>query len=478
MVSDDLIVSGGGSVIVASDDLLARIDKVSKLGGAFRSAAHELGVLLASGHSSMGQVPAAGREAREQLESAIALSHATANRAALAYGGLRTCLEAYAATEAAVERANRGLIGQFAWVLGRVTPLVLVPIAMGLAVDEAILQGVFHLTPKQQANAARALLRGHNAPMTNPATVRALKEVMMATDDFGEGLIGVPPSLPRVLGDQGLGLLGVPSSAATVAAIGGAVGLLRETDVAVRRSGAEATVAPVDGIRDRAGRIPVVTEHGNQAQVRIDRYSAPGKPDSFDVYIGGTASFALKTGQQPFDFTSDIVGVAQESPASARAVVQAMREAGVTPNSPVLLNGYSQGGLLASLIAASGDFNVKGVVTLGAPSGQVPIPDGVPVLALRHSEDIVPATGGDDRTLQAVVVQRSLFDDQPIPGGVAVPAHALRYYEQTAELVDHAQSDELRAVVAGIDTFGSDATAVTSARWQATRVQAGATSGP
>jgi hypothetical protein len=477
-VSDDLIVSGGGSVIVASDDVLARIEKVSKLGDAFRSAAHELGALLASGHSSNANIPAAGRDARRQLESAIALSHATTNRAALAHGALRTCLEVYGATEAAAERANRGLIAQFAWMFGRIAPLVLVPIGMGLAVDEDILQGIFHLTPKQQARAARAFLRGHNAPLTNSATVGALREAMMATDDFGAGLLGVPPLLSRAVGDQGLGLLGVPSSAAVVAAVGGAFGFLRETDVAVRRSTAEARVAPVAGIRDRAERIPVVTEHGNHAQIRIDRYSTPGKPDSFDVYIGGTASFALKTGQQPFDFTSDIVGVAQESPASARAVVQAMRDAGVTPHSPVMLNGYSQGGLLASLVAASGDFNVKGVVTLGAPSGQVPVPDGVPVLALRHSEDIVPATGGDDRTLQAVVVQRSLFDDQPIPGGIAVPAHALRYYEQTAGLVDHAQSDELRAVVARIDAFGSDATAVTSTRWQATRVPVGATSGP
>jgi hypothetical protein len=477
-VSDDLIVSGGGSVVVASDHVLARIEKVAKLGETFRSAAHELGALLASGNPSNQEISAADREARSQVEFAIVLSHTTSNRAALAYGALRICLEVYGATEAAVERMNRGLIGQFAWALGRITPLLLVPIAAGVAVDEAILQGIFHLSPRQQAKAAQAFLRGHNSLLTNPDTVRALREVMMATDDFGEGLIGVPPLLARTLGDQGLGFLGVPSSAATVAGIGGALGFLKESGVAVRPAGAEAAVTPAAGIRDRAERIPVVTENGNHAQIRIDRYSTPGKPDSFDVYIGGTASFALKTGQQPFDFTSDIVGVAQESPASARAVAQAMRDAGITPDSPVVLNGYSQGGLLASLVAASGDFSVKGVVTFGAPSGQVPIPEGIPVLALRHTEDIVPATGGDDRTHQAVVVQRSLFDHQPIPAGAAVPGHALGYYEQTAGLVDDAQSDELRRMVAHIDSFGSDATSVTSTRWQATRVPVGATSGP
>src|ERR1019366_2248894 len=100
----------------------------------------------------------------------------------------------------------------------------------------------------------------------------------------------------------------------------------------------------------------------NGEQIRIDRYVEAGKPDRFDVYIAGTVTFDPKTRSQPFDLTSDLNGVGGHPSASYRAVVSAMQQGGVTSQSPVVLNGYSQGGLLASQLAASGSFNVQGVV--------------------------------------------------------------------------------------------------------------------
>ena len=82
------------------------------------------------------------------------------------------------------------------------------------------------------------------------------------------------------------------------------------------------------------------------------------------------------------------------SAGSYRAVVQAMREAGIRPGEPVIEVGHSQGGLIAAQVAASGEFNSVATVTFGAPSGEVPVPDGVDTVAVEHSDDIVPGMGG------------------------------------------------------------------------------------
>jgi hypothetical protein len=134
-----------------------------------------------------------------------------------------------------------------------------------------------------------------------------------------------------------------------------------------------------------------------------------------------------------------------------------------------VLNGYSQGGLLASQIAASGQFNVHGVVTFGAPSAQVAIPASIPVLTVRNTEDLVPATSGYDTNPNAVVVERPVFATGPIPSDRAVPAHELNYYEETAAVVDQTHSSEVRDVLDPLNRFGTGADRVDSTLWLATR---------
>jgi hypothetical protein len=146
-----------------------------------------------------------------------------------------------------------------------------------------------------------------------------------------------------------------------------------------------------------------------------------------------------------------------------------MKAAGVTADSPVVLNGFSQGGLLASQVAASKAFNVHGVVTFGAPSGQVEIPTSIPVLTVRNAEDLVPATSGYDVNQHAVIVERPVFATGPVPSDWAVPAHQLSYYQQTAAVVDNAGSPEVRGVLDPLNSFGAGATRVDSTLWVATR---------
>jgi hypothetical protein len=472
-VSDDIIVSGGGSVVVASDAILARVEKVARLSEDFRAGSAELVGLVGTNRTAAitpSRMPAAAAEAGRRIEDAIALLSATSRRAEVLYLALQTCLTMYGEGERVAAQASRDLSAQFAWLLGRVAPLVIVPLAADLVVTSGLVGLITGVTPQQQAKALGEYLGRSNGILTNPLIVTALRDTVMDVDDFGEGFIGVPPGTAQLL--DRAGILGLPTSAAAIVAIANRFGLLEDSGVTVQRTSISALATPPQTLAERMARIPDTSSAGGDSRIRIDRYSTPGQPDSFDVYVAGTADFGLKAQGEPFDMTSNIVGEAQESPASYRAVLDAMQQAGVTSASPMMLTGYSQGGLVASLVAASGDYDVKGLVTFGSPSGQVPIPADVPTLTVRHAEDIVPATGGYDVNPQAVVVQRSLFDDQSIPPGDAVPAHDREYYAQTAALVDQAQSTEVRAKLDVLDSFGSGADGAQSTLWLAKRVPA------
>ena len=74
-----------------------------------------------------------------------------------------------------------------------------------------------------------------------------------------------------------------------------------------------------------------------------------------------------------------------------RAVLEAMRQAGVGPDDPVMLVGFSQGGIMAGHLAAyNNDFNWSAVVVSGAPVDGMPIPDHVHVVSVQHRGDVVP----------------------------------------------------------------------------------------
>lgn len=100
--------------------------------------------------------------------------------------------------------------------------------------------------------------------------------------------------------------------------------------------------------------------------------------------------------QAPNDFTSDVIALQQgDQTALAEAVKDAMRKAGVG-DSPVLLTGFSLGGITAGAIAAGndGEFNIQQVATAGAPIGRMDIPSTVHVTALESSQDAIPKLDG------------------------------------------------------------------------------------
>ncbi|HAS32525.1 MAG TPA: hypothetical protein DCS84_09540 [Microbacterium sp.] len=81
-----------------------------------------------------------------------------------------------------------------------------------------------------------------------------------------------------------------------------------------------------------------------------------------------------------------------------RAVLAAMERAGIGPNDPVMLVGFSQGGIMAGHLAAnrSDAFNFTNVLAYGAPIDGMDIPtrsktgDPVHVVSVQHEGDLVP----------------------------------------------------------------------------------------
>lgn len=78
-----------------------------------------------------------------------------------------------------------------------------------------------------------------------------------------------------------------------------------------------------------------------------------------------------------------------------RAVVEAMEQAGIRggpDGEPVMLVGFSQGGILAGHLAAnrSDAYNFEAIVVCGAPIDNMPIPGSTRVISVKHEGDPVP----------------------------------------------------------------------------------------
>ena len=459
--------------MVASDQILSQLDALGRLADNLLQTVGDLVVGLDrfDPSNSIGYgVPPAALEAHRIASTAVQVLLEAQHRAQRLGDTVRSCLTEYAQTEQAAIGLSHRVSENLAWFFGAGAGLFWVPVALDLVGGFLLGGAMTGRSPSQTVLLLQDFLKSHGRILTNPATVAAIRELASDADGIGEGYLLLPPPVAGEL--QASGTTGVSSSANTVVALGRDLGLFEKSGVTVRKTSSFEYGSPPTSLTARAESFPLPASDPNGEQIRIDRYVEAGKPDRFDVFIAGTVTFDPVTAKQPFDLASDLSGVGQQPSASYEAVVQAMKQAGITAHSPVVMNGYSQGGLVASMVAASGKYNVHGVVTFGAPSSQVHIPASVPVLSVRNTEDLVPATSGYDVNTNALIVERPAFANQPVPSDWAVPAHRLSYYQQTAAVVDQAKSSEVRTVLDPLNRFGRGATRVDSTLWLATRVPA------
>jgi hypothetical protein len=419
---------------------------------------------------------------------------------------LAAAAEGYGRAERLAELLTRYSGAGTAYLLGRLAPLLAalaVPILTGGAAAWLLGSVLSGTKPADAPGRLAGVVRRNPRLLTNPVLVQAVRVMVSSVDDAAAGAFGVPWPVTFPLGDEGIGMLGVGTSAAGVLGLARPFGLLRETAVSTapvqgrpvpaalssptRASPTRASPTPVPalgspgralppaGLADLVARIPPASRDG--PQVRIERYGPSTKP-AWVVYVGGTVEWDPRAGGEPWDLTSNVAAIADgdNRAGSYRAVVQAMQEAGVQPADPVVQVGHSQGGLIAAQVAASARFNTVAVASFGAPNGQVPVPDSVPMIRVEHSDDLVPALGGTARDTTAagsahLVVRREVYAMAEVPADQPVPAHSLRNYRDTAQLIDGSAEPRLvtfRSHLGGL--FGRDAGDVTM--WRATRTGA------
>lgn len=452
-------VAGGGTIAVETAGMLA---------AAHRLAATVQGLDGITARTAVCAGLAAGAARRARLDTALTLLRRARAQAESVGSGLQAASLRYGIVEHGVLEGERGLAALAAAVTG------------GLIRGGFIQFGPFGALAVAggAVGAAGALLvartlertaeTGRFAPQSDPVLLRSLALVLASLDDGVRGalLLEGPGDL---LGNDPAGPFGTERVGALLAAL-----LLHPAGgpITVTRTEREEVRAP-HRLVDLVDRIPDGHEPGGQ--IRIERYAGDGGT-RWIVAIGGTVTFARDSGDEPFDLASDVLGVAHRPSDSERAVLQAMADAGVQRDEPVLLVGHSQGALNAVRVAQDGGYAVGGVVQLGGPTGQITLPQDVPVLALEHDEDLVPVLGGTaaggDAGDRRLVVRRSLpdggFGVRTSPGTAVFPAHDLGAYRRTLETVEASDDARVAAFTRSIGPF-LDGSEGVSTRWRARR---------
>lgn len=115
--------------------------------------------------------------------------------------------------------------------------------------------------------------------------------------------------------------------------------------------------------------------------------------------IPGTEEWGPDAGDHPFDLTGNAAlagpgGTSAGTQATADAIAQLYADNGIPPGTPLMLNGHSQGGMVASSLAADERFaeqyNVTNVMTYGSPVDGFTPAEGVDQLNIQHGSDAVP----------------------------------------------------------------------------------------
>ncbi len=244
-------------------------------------------------------------------------------------------------------------------------------------------------------------------------------------------------------------------------------GALRPTAVALRPHGPPAAVAPARGTADLLGRAAPMAGGGSLSPGGRGRSAAPLAVERVVDADGArrwvlvlpptqtTAAPWSSSTTNPADLGTDLRAVGQVPHAASRAAVAALEAAGVPPDEPVLLVGYSQGGIVAAQLAADPAvrerFAVDAVLTAGSPVGGFDLPPSVAVLQVEHEADWIRSLDGADNptgpgrttVLRDVPAAEVLAGGGDLRDGMA--AHDLDLYRRTADLADASADPSLVA---------------------------------
>ncbi|WP_285113771.1 hypothetical protein [Leifsonia sp. fls2-241-R2A-40a] len=274
-----------------------------------------------------------------------------------------------------------------------------------------------------------------------------ISDVLDWWDDPDGGDDYVPtPGLP----DVPAGLLGLPlgPSPDPLGQPGIAAGAMRRRSIRSLRD-LLLSQREIDDLCD-----PDLDDRADVGVVRIVELSAPGGR-RWMVQLASTKSWHPRAGAAPNDLTADLLIGAGRLPAYTDGALQTMREAGILPGEPVLLAGFSLGGMVAAQLAAAtvdAGMDVTHLVVAGSPLGRIAVPESVSVLALEHVLDPVPRIEGRENPVRVEGRGRFLTVKArpPLSVGFRIGAlHQSTAYADTAAAVEADPPDPRVAAVLG-----------------------------
>lgn len=262
-------------------------------------------------------------------------------------------------------------------------------------------------------------------------------EVVQHLINGGGGLAdGLAGNLPPGVREALLARLGLdPTHLTTNDIAGDLAGLFEDTDPVVTEGGtSDRELLAPGSIEDLITNLDR-TNSGANGEIDIIKIGE-GEDARYIVNLPGTDTFP-PGGPDARDGLANLQLIGGQDTAYSRGIREAMERAGIPPDAPVALVGHSQGGMTAVHLANDSSFtdrfNVKDVVTAGAPTAQVPhLPDGIQTLSLENTGDLVPLTDGEDNPDQPN--RTTVRFDHPTDsiGG----NHSLESYAAGGRLVD------------------------------------------
>ena len=161
--------------------------------------------------------------------------------------------------------------------------------------------------------------------------------------------------------------------------------------------------------------------YGDKETGEVSMSVVGNPPTGVIVNIPGTEQWGLSAGDNPMDLTGNALqagsgGWSAGSQATADAIAQLYADNDIPPGTPLMLNGHSQGGMIASSLAANEDFasqyNLTNVMTYGSPVDNYSVPSSVNQLNIQHGSDLVPRIDAEGSYMGPIV---------PGPKGIPIP---------------------------------------------------------
>lgn len=298
--------------------------------------------------------------------------------------------------------------------------------------------------PGDDLGPLRAALEGDGGGGGLPAD--ELEQWAMANPGRAEALIGSAGGLLEGAWDAGEGSFTPYGGRWRLGTVGDAAGAVstwyddgepRVTTVSAAAVPAAGSAAALVARLRAVDALSATGRAGGDGTIEVQRVD-DGGTTRYVVLLPGTddmATLPWTQGDDARDMGTNLRSLGGESTVHTRGIEEAMRRAGITADDPVMLVGHSQGGMAAAQVAATGEFRVEHVLTLGSPLAQVEhLPAGVQVTSLENERDLVPLLDGapNGAGVEHLTVR---FDGG---GEHAADAHALGVYERGAAVLDAA----------------------------------------